>query len=259
MTHLRTLLTSILVGSAALFAPLLGGLLPGARDAPFRPPDAEHLLGTDAMGKDVLGQLLIHAPATFAVPALAALILAVLGSVLGVLLGLGPAPLRSAILRAGDVFLIIPPIVLTLVIVLGFGATPASIVIAVVLAGLVMFLRVLSSATVQVSHSGYVEAAIGVGDSPLRIAVRDMLPELIGIVIAETSLRFLAAIQLVAALSFLGFAAGLGNSWARAIRDNITGFPLNPWATLAPGLALVISVALIAMFVERAGNPEEPS
>lgn len=257
MSYLRMLLVTVVIVTAAWCAPLLGGLLPGARTTPFRAPDAEHPLGTDALGKDVLGQLLIHAPTTFGVPALAALILAVLGSLMGVLLGLGPARLRNALLRAGDVFLIIPPIVLTLVIVLGFGATPASIVIAVVLAGLIMFLRVLSSATVQVAHSGYVEAAFGFGDTPLRIAVRDMLPGLIGIVIAETSLRFLAAIQLVAALSFLGFTAGLGNSWARAIRDNITGFPLNPWATFAPGLALVISVALIALFVERAGNPEE--
>lgn len=257
MRHLRTLLVSVAIVAAALSAPLLGRLLPEARTTPFRPPDAEHLLGTDALGKDVLGQLLIHAPTTFTVPALAAVVLAVLGSLLGVLLGLGPARMRSALLRAGDVVLIIPPIVLTLVIVLGFGATPVSIVIAVVLAGLIVFLRVISSATLQVAHSGYVEAAFGFGDTPLRIAVRDMLPQLIGIVIAETSLRFLAAIQLVAALSFLGFAAGIGNSWARTIRDNIAGFPLNPWATLAPGLALVLSVALIAFIVERAGNPEE--
>lgn len=259
MKHLRTLLVSVVIITAAWCAPMLGRLLPGSRKTPFRSPSAEHLLGTDALGKDVLGQLLIYAPTTFAVPALAALILAVFGSVLGVLLGLGPTWLRNALLRAGDVFLIIPPIVLTLVIVLGFGATPVSIVFAVVLAGLIMFLRVLSSATVQVAHSGYVEAAFGFGDTSLRVALRDMLPQLMGIVIAETSLRFLAAIQLVAALSFLGIATGLGNSWARAIRDNITGFSLNPWATLAPGLALVTSVALIALFVERAGSPEESS
>lgn len=244
------LLVPAAVVLAGLVAPVVGHRLPGTRDAPFRAPGAEHLLGTDALGNDVFAQLLIHAPATFVVPAVATVVLAVLGSVLGVLLGLGPAWLRSAVLRAGDVLLIIPPIVLTLVIVLGFGATPAAVVCAVVLAGLVMFLRVLSTGTVQVARSGYVEVAHGLGDGRLRIAMRDMLPQLLGLVVAETTLRLLAAIQLVATLSFLGFASGLGNSWARALRDNINGFSLNPWATLAPGIALIGTVALIALAVD---------
>ena len=125
MTHLRTLLTSILVGSAALFAPLLGGLLPGARDAPFRPPDAEHLLGTDAMGKDVLGQLLDpRTPATFACRTSRTPFWRCSVRCWACFSVLGPAPLRSAILRAGDVFLIIPPIVLTLVIVARLRGDP---------------------------------------------------------------------------------------------------------------------------------------
>lgn len=168
------------------------------------------------------------------------------------LLGLAPVYLRGMLLRLGDVLMIIPPIVLTLVIVLGFGAAPATIVIAVILSGLPAFLRVLSSATAQFGQSGFVEAAFGFGDTPFRVAVRDILPQLAEIVIAETTLRFLVAIQMVAALSFLGFATGLGNSWARAIRDNITGFSLNPWATLAPGISLVMVVALIALLVEHA-------
>lgn len=254
MTGVRLLLPLAMTVAAVLGAPLIGHRLEADRDAPFQQPGEGHLLGTDALGKDVLAQLLIHAPATFAVPAVAALILGVLGSLLGVLLGLGPERLRRAVLRLGDVLLIIPPLVLTLVIVLGFGASPPSIVTAVVLASLVMFLRVLSSATVQISDAGYVEAAVGLGHARLVITARDVLPHLVEIIVAETTLRFLAAIQLVAALSFLGLGSGLGNSWARALRDNILGFPLNPWATLAPGAALVLTVAGIALLVDRGSD-----
>lgn len=247
MTPSRRLAALTALTALALGAPALGRLLVRDRATPFTTLGAQHLLGTDALGRDVLAQLLLTAPATFLVPALAAIILAVTGATLGILLGLAPDLLRRISLRAGDVLLIIPPIVVTLVIVLGFGASPQSLVIAVVLSGIVMFIRVLSDATRQLAHAGYVEAAIGFGDPPLRIAFRDVLPQLGGILIAETTLRFLGAIQLVAAFSFLGLATGLGDSWARAIRDNILGFPLNPWATLAPGIALVASVALVAL------------
>lgn len=256
MKRSQTIIVAAGLVGAALLAPVLGRMLPQDRASPFQAPNVEHLLGTDSLGKDVLAELLIHAPTTFTVPAIAALVLGVLGSVLGVLLGLGSARFRHAVLRAGDVLVIVPPLVLTLVIVLGFGATPGSVVVAVVLSGLIMFLRVLATATVQLTHSGFVEAAVGFGERPWRIARRDILPQLSGIVIAETSLRFLAAIQLVAALSFLGLTSRFGNSWARAIRDNMAGYPLNPWASLAPGLALVVSIALIAIVVERSGNPE---
>ncbi|WP_179229289.1 ABC transporter permease subunit [Parenemella sanctibonifatiensis] len=172
------------------------------------------------------------------------------------LLGLAPAGVRSAVSRAGDVIVIVPPVVVTLVVVLGFGATPVSIVVAVVLGAVVIVVRVLSAATAQLRRAGWVEAASGFGDPPWRIVVRDIVPGLAAIIIAETSLRFLAAIQLVAALSFLGFAAGLGKTWASAIRDNITGFPLNPWASVAPGLALVVCVSGLALVAERAGEAE---
>ncbi|OYN90231.1 hypothetical protein CGZ91_08670 [Parenemella sanctibonifatiensis] len=175
---------------------------------------------------------------------------------IGVLLGLAPAGVRSAVSRAGDVIVIVPPVVVTLVVVLGFGATPVSIVVAVVLGAVVIVVRVLSAATAQLRRAGWVEAASGFGDPPWRIVVRDIVPGLAAIIIAETSLRFLAAIQLVAALSFLGFAAGLGKTWASAIRDNITGFPLNPWASVAPGLALVVCVSGLALVAERAGEAE---
>ncbi|MGJ3507702.1 ABC transporter permease [Enemella sp. A6] len=251
MRTARPIAVGVIAVALALLAPLPARLLPSARTVPFSGPGDGHLLGTDSLGNDVLAQLLIHAPATFIVPAVAAVALAVVGTLLGVFLGLASSRARHVVIRLADVLLIIPPAVLTLVIVLGFGASPTSIVAGVVLSGVVIFVRVVSAATVQVSRSGYVEAAAGLGDSKLWIGLRDLLPSLLGIVTAESALRFLAAIQLVAALSFLGFASGLGNSWARAIRDNVVGFSLNPWATLAPGIALVLSLSVIALLLER--------
>ncbi|WP_179229288.1 hypothetical protein [Parenemella sanctibonifatiensis] len=83
MKRLRPLIAMAAILVLVGCAPLLSGLLPQGRTRPYRAPDAEHLLGTDALGNDVLGQLLAHAPATFGVPAVAALVLAVLGSASG--------------------------------------------------------------------------------------------------------------------------------------------------------------------------------
>lgn len=253
--RVRRLTAIVAIVLAALLAPRLGETLTGARAAPFAPPSADHLLGTDALGRDVVAQLLLHAPSTFLLPAAAALALGVIGSMVGVLLGLAPRALSLPLLRAGDVLLVIPPVVMTFLIVLGLGASPGSIVVAVVLSGVVAFSRVIAASTRQLRHAGYVEAAIGLGDGPLRVAVRDVLPRLTAIVLAETNLRFLMAIQLVATLGFLGFSDGIGASWAAAIRENLLGFPLNPWAVLTPGLCLVGAVAGIALV---AGAGPEP-
>lgn len=82
MTPIRAFIVAVAVVIAGLCAPLIGGLHPSTRGMPYRAPTAEHVLGTDALGNDVLAQLLVHAPSTFAVPAVAALILAAAGSAL---------------------------------------------------------------------------------------------------------------------------------------------------------------------------------
>ena len=253
--------TMAVLALGCLTGPLVGRFLPASRGLPFQAPDGRHILGTDALGEDVLARLVECAPGTFLVPGAAAATLVVVGTLLGALLGLGPSGLRAVVLRAGDVLLIIPPVALALVIVLGLGAEATTMVAAVVLTGLVPFTRVTAGATAQLARCGHVEVAMGLGDGLLRIAVRDVIPILTGVIAAEAGLRLLAAIQLVAAVSFLGFAPGLGDSWARALRENITGFSLNPWACLAPGMALVLATALIALIaasVERGGRDDRP-
>ncbi|MEV4481657.1 ABC transporter permease subunit [Micromonospora coxensis] len=224
--------------------------------APWSPPSGEALLGTDALGRDVLSRV----AAGGAYLTVTALVAAAATCTVGVAGGLAAGwHDRAARLLAGvaDLLLALPLLLIAVVLAVAVPG-PAAVVAGTVCGGAPLTLRLVADAVRQIRHAGYVEAALGRGEPTALILVREVLPALGGRVGADLSARFLTALHLAAALSLLGLGpAPPAADWAAMIRENVTGVALNPAALLAPATALALVALLVAAIGGRstAGRP----
>ncbi|WP_040702799.1 ABC transporter permease [Nocardiopsis ganjiahuensis] len=217
---------------------------------PWQGPGPGHLLGTDALGRDVWSRVLAGGGRLLAVSVLAAVCASVTGTAAGLLAGwFGGLPSRT--LTAGaDLLLALPSLLLALVAAI---ALPwhAAVVVATVCGGAPLTLRVVRDAVRASRSSGYVEAALLRGETAASVLVREVLPAMRGLVAADLGLRLVVALQIASALSVLGLgAAPPAPDWALMLRENMTGVALNPWAVAAPAVALGATTVLLALLAQ---------
>ncbi|MDD0976149.1 ABC transporter permease [Pseudomonas fontis] len=243
---------------AALFVLLLlvaalqpGWLISGdpldanARQA-FRAPDSVHWLGTDENGRDILVRL-VHAVRPSLLLGLAATAIGLLiGTVFGLLAGLGPRWLDGAVMRLVDVLLAFPDLLLALVVITFFGQGLFNTIIAVGIASVPRYARLVRAQTLVVRNAGYVEAATTLGLRRRAVIARHVLPNAIKPVLILATIGIGGNIIAGAALSFLGFGAPPPvPEWGGmlAIGRNYLG---NAWWLVAwPALAITLTVVSI--------------
>lgn len=223
----------------------------------FAPPSPEHPLGTDKLGRDVLARVL-HGGARLLGVALVATLAA---TAAGVLLGFATAGHRwwSRALAVGvDLFVVIPSIVTLMVLVFGLGAGLGTMVLVTVVATAPYTARYMRSVIRPLWTSDYATAARLAGDSDWLVAVREVLPNAILPLATDAGQRFIGAVYLVASAAFLGFdPLGGGADWATMIQEGMAGLALNPWATLAPAIALACVTVSGNLLVDRLGKGVE--
>jgi len=217
--------------------------LEGVGGAQLKRPSAEHLLGTDALGRDLYARI-VHG----AVHSLRGAFVAVgLGLVVGTGLGAVAGSVRrrfdDAIMRLVDVFLSIPPLLLSLsiIILLGFGTVNAAIAVGVTsVAG---FARLARAEVVRVRRSDYVEAAFGSGGTFASVLWRHILPNSLTSVLAFASLQFGSAVLQISTLGFLGYGAPPPTpEWGLLIAEGRNYISTAWWLTTAPGVVVVLVV-----------------
>jgi peptide/nickel transport system permease protein len=206
---------------------------------PGLPPTGPALLGTDQVGRDVLSRTLDGGVSVIVLGTSAIAIAYLLALAVGITAGLHRSIVDSGLMRLVDVLLSIPPLLLLLVLVAGGGHTSIVIIVGV---GLVLFpgaARIIRAATLEVSTTGYLEAAIGRGESTLALMRREVLPNIMHVVLADFGIRYSAAIILVASLNFLGVGVRPPTAdWALMITENRQILSSNPWGVIAPVLML---------------------
>ncbi|MDQ0574226.1 ABC transporter permease [Agromyces albus] len=219
------------------------------------PPSLAHLFGTDELGRDLFARVLHGGALTIQATALAIGIALVAGLTLGVVSGYFGGAVDSVAMRAVDVLLAIPGLLLALAIVtaIGFGTIPVAIAVGV---GIVPgFARTTRAEVLRVKTLPYVEAARTSGAGRLRILVRHMLPNSWGPVAVLAVLDFGAAIIAVAALSFLGFGATPpAAEWGTLIASGRNYLVTSPWLSLLPGMfvgVLVFALNHLAKTIEE--------
>ncbi len=215
----------------------------GAARQQLRAPSAEHWLGTDALGRDLLARIIYGASNSLAGAAVAVGVGLAVGTAIGLVAGAARGRVEVLLMRSVDVLLSIPQLFLSLsiVILLGFGNVNAAI--AVGATSIARFARLARSEVVRVRASDYVEAAFGSGGTFSRVLLRHILPNSLTSVIALAALQFGWAIIAISTLGFLGYGAPPPTpEWGLLIAEGRNYIARAWWLTTVPGVVLILVV-----------------
>ncbi|MGB3831294.1 MAG: ABC transporter permease [Mesorhizobium sp.] len=241
----------ILVVLAALLAPVLAPYDPNEQDlvATLLPPfwvegaDAAHLLGTDSLGRDTLSRLLYGARVAMVVAVCATAGATLLGAVLAHAAGYCGGWVDWLIGRVIDVWLSFPPVVLSLILMVGLGSGLFNVILAIVLVDWTRFCRVLRAEVMVVRRRDYVAAARLLGFSHLRTVMREILPATLPLLITLMSLEMGVAVVVEAILSFAGMSVGNEvPAWGQMIADARQDIYNAPWSLMLPAFAVFLTV-----------------
>lgn len=238
-------LVVLLVLASAFFPALFTSRDPlsGVPRQKLRPPDAGHLFGTDELGRDLFTRVVHGSALSLRATVTAVLVAFVVGSLLGLLSGFLGGWLDEAIMRMVDVLLAIPTLLLSLAVVtaLGFGTT--NVAIAVGVAGVANFARVMRAEVLRIRTAEYIEAAHASGVRWFTVLFRHVLPNAAGPVLVMATLEFGQAVLQVSALSFLGFGAPPPTpEWGSLVAGGRNYLATAWWLTTIPGLTVAATV-----------------
>jgi peptide/nickel transport system permease protein len=235
-----------LIGIGQAFAPPteLGAATPALG------PSGAHLLGTDALGRDVLSRLLNGGNSVLLIPFLATTASLLIGGGAGLVAAYAGGWWDVATTKLFDLMLTLPPLLIVLVVIAGFGASSTVLIVTVAIVYLPQFGRVIRGATQTVVVNLYVAAAKARGERAFAIVAREIVPNTVAPVIATYALNLTYAILFVAGLSFLGLGVQPPSpDWGLMVAENRTVLAVAPLASLAPAVAitaLAVSINLIA-------------
>ena len=237
----------VLVGLVVLLALLAGVIAPfdplkGNFRARMLAPGAEHWLGTDHFGRDVLSRVLFGARISLQIGFMVALITAVAGVFIGATAGYF-RHLDGPIMRLMDAFMAFPSIILAIAISSVLGASVLNVIIALSIAATPHTARIVRAAVMVVREMEYVEAARALGAGHARILIRHVLANAMAPLVVRMTYVFAVAILNEAVLSFIGVGPPPPAPTFGAIIANGRDFIVAaPWITIAPGCAILVSV-----------------
>ncbi|MFG1403354.1 ABC transporter permease [Xanthobacter sediminis] len=246
-------LWAVAPGLFTAYDPLTG--VPGGQ---LRPPGPDHLLGTDALGRDLYARIVYGAVHSLSGALAAVAVGLVTGTALGLVAGSVGGWVDDAVMRLVDVLLSIPTLLLSLsiIILLGFGTLNAAI--AVGITAIASFARLMRAEVVRVRRAEFVEAAFGSGGTFLAVLRRHILPNSLTSVVAFTALQFGWAILQISTLGFLGYAAPPPTpEWGLLIAEGRNYIATAWWLTAVPGL-VVVAVVLSANRIGRSIGRSAP-
>jgi peptide/nickel transport system permease protein len=238
-----------MVGVIVLAAALAGAIAKHApTDQPYREqsltaPSPAHPLGIDGVGRDAMTRMLYGARVTLGIALAATLIAIVAGTVLGAMAATVRGALDAVVSHVVDFLLAFPAILLGLVALTILTPSPSSVAIAVGIASLPTVVRQVRAAFLTENAKDYVVAARAVGAGRWRIAVQEVLPNCIGLIMVLTTLTLGSAVLDAAGLAFLGLSGQPDvPEWGMMLREERAVFRLAPWLCVAPGLAIAWTV-----------------
>jgi peptide/nickel transport system permease protein len=215
-----------------------------------------HLLGTDALGRDVFARIIYGSRSILTIALMTSLLSSIAGIIIGFTAGYFGGTVDTIFLRIMDILMAIPPLVLSMVVlgILG-NSNILSLTIIVSIAYTPATARVARGALLTCKNTEYVDAARIRGESHLYIMFVEILPNTIGPVIVEITARFAYSIMMIASLGFLGVGLQPPTpDWGMMVIENKAIIRAAPWTVLYPSLAiasLVIAISLFSDFVSK--------
>ena len=202
-------------------------------------PSWAHWLGTDRIGRDVLTRIIAGSQVSLEVAAGAVFMALILGAPLGAMGTYGGGTLDAVVQRVMEGIMAFPSLVLALALVALAGPSVIILWFAIAFSSIPRYARLVRSGVLTQKAQDYVDAARAMGQSPMRILVRQILPNIMAPIAVQLTLDFARAISVEAALSYLGLGLSVPYiSWGTMIRDAQDFLEVAPWLAIFPGLAL---------------------
>ena len=232
---------------AAVFAPVLAPypedtfqIHPADR---LEPPSAEHLLGTDSMGRDILSRLLFGTRVTLVIAVIAVGASLLIGVPLGLVAGYFENLFSEGVMRVADIFLSIPQVILAIFLAQSFRPSIRSVILALSITYWPWFTRIVYAETRALKKRAFLEATEAVGAGSLRTIVLHVLPNVSSSIIVRSSIGMGFTILTAATLGFLGVGAQPPTpEWGVTIAESRQFLPDAWWYATFPGLAIFIVV-----------------
>ncbi len=230
--------------AAAVFAPLLSPYSYEEQklEEGLSGPSAEHLLGQDKLGRDVLSRLIWGARVSLIVGFAAVLVSIILGTGVGLVAGYAGGLTDLIAMRIVDIFLAFPGILLAIALTAVLGPSLENVVLALAAFGWVSFARLVRGQVLTLREQEYILAARSIGVPVPRILLRHILPGVAGPLVVQASFALAGAILAEASLSFLGLGVQDLPSWGGMLNEASEFVGLAPHLSWAPGIALVAIV-----------------
>ena len=256
--NLRTWPPSLLLGSALfvfvvlvlLVTPLIAPYDPAEQDLGNRlaDPGADHLLGTDPLGRDLLSRLLWGGRFSVTIAAITLVISAVTGTVVGIVCARRRGALDEFVMRVTDILLAFPELVIALFLVAVIGANFGTLILALVVGGWTPFARLARGIALEIEPREFIEAARALGFSKAFIMFRHVLPNALAPLLAHAALRFGHKLITVGALSYLGLGVQPPDSdWGSMLADGQEYMLQSPGLVIFPGLAIFLTALSVTL------------
>jgi peptide/nickel transport system permease protein len=245
----------------AIFAPVIAPYDPDKQDlnSLLVQPSHEHILGTDALGRDTLSRIIYGARVSLIVGITAIAMAGTIGMSLGLIAGYFGGMTNSIIMRCIDALMSLPSMVLVLVIAALLGGGLKNVVIALGVSGVSMYARMMCGQTLSVKENDYIIAGRAMGASDFRIMLRHLLPNCFPPMIVLMTMQMGTMILAEAGLSFLGVGVQPPTpAWGAMVTDGYRYLFTNPMLSFAPGLAVVLVVFAFNMIGDGLRDALDP-
>jgi len=234
----------VAVIGAAVFADLLASADP-SRISPrdrFMPPGAEHLLGTDQLGRDLFSRVLHGGRIALTVALGSTGVSLLIGIALGLISGYGPRWLDNVLILLFDAIKSFPTVMLALAFVTLFGPSLTAVVVVVIIINVPGYARIIRTQTIALKNAEFVTAAQSMGASTARILRVHVLPNVIGPILILASMDIPVVIAIEAGMSFLGLGVRPPTpSWGAILNDGFASIRESVWIVVAGGIPIILT------------------
>lgn len=212
-------------------------------DPVFAGGSAQHLLGTDQLGRDILSRLIYGSRITILVAFSGTIFAGLIGVTLGALAGYYGKWVDALIMRIVDIQLSFPFVLLALFVAAVLGRSLRNIILIAAISGWVPYARLIRGEILSVREMEYIEAIRSVGGKNGRIILYHIIPNVISPVIVQATLGMARIILMEASLSYLGLGVPLEiPTWGRMLSEGRDYMLTNPWLAILPGVAITLTV-----------------
>ena len=206
-------------------------------------PSAEHILGTDELGRDMLARIVHGSRISLLVGAAAVTYSLIIGSALGAIAGYFGGMVETVIMRLVDILQAIPNILLSIAIVASLGQSLPILIFAVGISTIPAYARIVRGSTLTIKGQEYIEAAKAVGASDWKIIIHHIIPNCLAPIIVQASIRMAVGVLAIATLSFLGMGVKPPTPEWGSMMAGGRGYLREAWhITVFPGIAIMLSV-----------------